>query len=72
MILKSVKLLNEIIIERYRSIININVTTKRPGDTVCAKVYGYFWQNVPLGSNFISGQTYTININDGTITIIMQ
>ncbi|HEX78936.1 MAG TPA: hypothetical protein G4O19_02145 [Dehalococcoidia bacterium] len=55
-------------IETHRSdnIIDITVTTQRPRDAVCAQIYGFFEENVPLGSDFTSGKTYTVNVNDAT------
>ena len=52
--------------ERSGNTINITVTTQRPKDAICTQIYGYFEENVPLGSDFTSGETYTINVNDYT------
>jgi len=52
--------------QRSGNIIDITVTTERPRDAVCAQVYGYFEKNVPLGSDFNSGETYIVNVNDIT------
>ena len=52
--------------------INITVTTQRPNDAVCARVYGSFEQNVALGSALTSGDSYTINVNDETTSFVMQ
>ena len=41
----------------------IEVTTERPIDAVCAQVYSFFERNVNLGSDFTSGQTYTVDVN---------
>jgi inhibitor of cysteine peptidase len=49
--------------ERIDNTINIEVTTERPRDAVCAQVYGYFEKNVNLGSDFIRGETYIVNVN---------
>jgi inhibitor of cysteine peptidase len=54
--------------ERSGNTIDITVTTERPKDAVCAQVYSYFKKNVALGSDFISGETYIVNINDVTIS----
>ncbi len=56
----------EIITERSGNTINIEVTTKRPKDAICAQVYGYFEKNVALGSDFVRGESYTVNVNDVT------
>ena len=58
--------------ERISNTINITVTTQRPKGAQCAQVYGYFEENVPLGSDFVSGETYTINVNDEIISFVMQ
>jgi inhibitor of cysteine peptidase len=58
--------------ERSGNTVNITVTTQRPKGAVCTQVYGYFEQNVNLGSDFVSGQTYTINVNDKTTSFVMQ
>ena len=63
---------NEIKRERQENTINITVTTQRPKDAVCAQVYGYFEKNVALGSEFVSGQTYFVKVNDRAITFVMQ
>lgn len=52
--------------QRSGNIIDITVTTERPRDAICAQVYGYFEKNVPLGSDFTSGETYIVNVNDVT------
>ena len=49
--------------ERIENTINIEVTTERPRDAVCAQVYGYFEKNVALGSDFIRGETYIVDVN---------
>lgn len=57
---------NAVETERSGTTIDITVTTQRPRDAVCIQVYGFFEQNVALGSQFTSGQTYTVNVNDVT------
>ena len=57
---------------RQMSTISITVTTRRPRDAVCTQVYGFFEQNIVLGANFTSGETYTINVNDKTTSFVMQ
>ncbi len=53
-------------IERSGNTIDITVTTERPKDAICAQVYGYFEKNVALGSDFTSGESYAVNVNDVT------
>ena len=52
--------------------IDIKVTLERPREAVCTAIYGYFDQTVNLGSNFIRGEIYTVNVNDQTTTFTMQ
>lgn len=56
--------LYEVKTERSGNTINIEVTTQRPKDAICAEVYTTFEENVALGSDFTPGQTYTVNVND--------
>jgi inhibitor of cysteine peptidase len=63
---------HELKTEHSGSAVNITVTTQRPRGAICTQVYGYFEQNVNLGSDFVSGQTYTINVNDRTTSFVME
>lgn len=56
---------------RNNRAITIEVTTERPKDAICAQVYSYFEKNVNIGSDFVSGETYTVNVNDKTTTFKM-
>ena len=58
--------------ERSGNIIDITVTTQRPREASCAQVYGFFEKNVGLGSDFVSGETYIVNVNDQTTSFVMQ
>ena len=58
--------------ERSGNTIEIEVTTQRPRDAVCAQVYGFFERNVNLGTAFTSGETYIVNVNDRTTSFVMQ
>ena len=58
--------------ERSGTTINIEVTTQRPRGKECAQVYSFFEKNVSLGTDFTSGETYTINVNDETTSFVMQ
>jgi len=57
--------------QRSGNTINITVTTQRPKDAICAQVYGFFEKNVPLGSDFTSGGSYVVNVNDYTTSFVM-
>ncbi len=55
--------LHETEVQRQGNIIDITVTTQRPKDAVCIQVISYFDTVVPLGSEFVSGQQYTLRVN---------
>lgn len=55
--------LNNVDTKRQGTVINITVTTQRPKDAICAQVISYFSTTVPLGSDFVSGQVYTLRVN---------
>lgn len=57
--------------ERSGNTVNIEVTTERTKEAVCTQVYGYFEKGLNLGSDFTSGETYTIEVNDVTTSITM-
>jgi hypothetical protein len=63
---------HELKTERTGNTINIEVTVQRPKDMQCTQVYGYFEKNVALGTDFISGETYIINVNDYSTSFKMQ
>ncbi|MBT3362454.1 MAG: hypothetical protein HN929_02960 [Chloroflexi bacterium] len=62
---------NELNVSQSGNTIDIEVTTRRLKDVPATMVYGYFEKNVALGSNFTSGQTYTVNVNDQTTSFVM-
>jgi hypothetical protein len=57
---------------RKEDVIDIKVTVQRPKDKMCTQVYGFFEKNVALGSDFMSGRTYTVEVNSETKTFVMQ
>jgi hypothetical protein len=63
---------HELETERSDNTIKIMVTTERPKDAICAQVYSYFEKNVNLGTEFISGETYMVNVNDKKTSFIME
>lgn len=54
--------------------IRVEVTNLEPGDggTACAQVYRTVEHTIPLGSDFVSGRTYTVVVNDVTETFVAQ
>jgi hypothetical protein len=38
----------------------------------CTAIYGQYHLDINLGSNFASGHTYTVNVNDRTTTFTAQ
>jgi len=63
--------LREIKTERNGSVVNIKVTTQRPKEAICTQVYGYFEEGLNLGSDFVSGEAYTFNVNDVMTVFVM-
>ncbi len=52
--------------------IEISVTAQRPRDKACIEIYNTFVETVALGSDFVSGETYVVKVNDVTETFVMQ
>ncbi len=61
---------HEAVISRDGGVINISVTVQRPKDRVCPAIYTFFEENVNLGSDFISGKSYTVKVNDYTTSFV--
>jgi len=59
------------IVNRLEKALKIEVTTEKPKDAICTAIYGYFEQNINLGSDFKSGQTYTVTVNDKSTSFTM-
>ncbi|MDD5190159.1 MAG: hypothetical protein PHE50_03855 [Dehalococcoidales bacterium] len=51
--------------------IKIDVRVQRTKNAICTALYSYFEKNVALGSDFVSGQTYTVTVNDVVKTFVM-
>ena len=62
----------QLTVERSGNTIYIEVITQRPKGAICTQVYGFFEQNVNLGSDFTSGETYALRVNDVTTNFVMQ
>ena len=63
---------NGVTVTRQDNTIDIHVTTARPREAICTQIYGFFEKTVGLGSDFTSGESYIINVNDYTETFVMQ
>jgi len=61
--IKEKRIGNEIVVE---------ITTQRPKGASCDTVYSFFERYVNIGTEFISGQTYTIKVNEYVTTFTMQ
>ena len=61
---------HDAVVTREEDTINIEVTVQKPKDAVCPAVYTYFEENLNLGSNFASGTTYTLTVNDYASTFV--
>jgi hypothetical protein len=55
---------NDITTIRQGNIVTITVTVKRPLEVSCPAIYTSFEKNVNLGSDFMQGTTYTLDVND--------
>jgi hypothetical protein len=63
---------HELKTERSGNTVNITVTVQRPKKAVCTEIYGFFERNENLGSDFVAGETYTVNVNDKSTPFVMQ
>jgi hypothetical protein len=57
--------------ERNGNAISIKVNVQTVTGQICGQVYAFFERCVDLGSDFVSGQVYTVTVNDNTTTFTM-
>lgn len=62
------------VVERTGNHIAVKVTNTMPADphAACTAIYGYKETNLDLGTNFTSGQTYTVDVNDKSKSFTAQ
>jgi hypothetical protein len=61
-------------VERVDDVITVTVLNTIPADekVVCTMIYGTYEFNMSLGSDFESGETYTVKVNDKEIRFTAQ
>ncbi|HEX5370854.1 MAG TPA: fibronectin type III domain-containing protein [Dehalococcoidia bacterium] len=57
---------------RHDSVVDITVLNNVAPNQNCTAIYGQYHLDINLGSNFASGHTYTVNVNDRTTTFTAQ
>ena len=59
---------------RNGNTITVRVTNTIPGDeaVACTAIYGTKETTLPLGSDFTSGETYTVDVNDKSVDFTAQ
>jgi hypothetical protein len=58
-------------VKRIDDDINIKVEVQTITGQVCGQVYSFFERCIDLGSDFVPGEPYYVNVNDRTITFTM-
>jgi hypothetical protein len=61
---------HDAVVTREGNSVNIEITVQRPKDAICTQVYSFFEENLNLGSDFTSGTTYNLIVNDYTTTFV--
>jgi hypothetical protein len=61
-------------VERDGNVITVTVLNSLPTatDIACTAIYGIYELNIALGSDFDSGETYTVHVNDQETTFTAQ
>ncbi|HET8569751.1 MAG TPA: hypothetical protein VFM93_12300 [Candidatus Limnocylindria bacterium] len=56
-------------VERKGDLVVITILNSMPtGDVACTMIYGWYDLEVAIGSDFVRGATYTVRVNDRTVT----
>jgi hypothetical protein len=53
---------------RAGDVISVTVLNSLPKDAMCTAIYGMYELNLNLGSGFDAGKTYTVHVNDKSLT----
>jgi hypothetical protein len=59
-------------VTRSGDVITVEVLNSLPQNTICTAIYGMYELNIPLGSDFDPGKTYTVKVNNKTTTFTAQ
>ncbi|MGH2379077.1 MAG: hypothetical protein ACRDGT_11450 [Candidatus Limnocylindria bacterium] len=60
-------------VTRTGDTITVKVLNSLPtGDPICTMIYGTYDLTVELGSDFVAGTTYTVQVNDRTTTFTLR
>ncbi len=61
-------------VDRQDDTIMVKVINLEPGDkgVICTEVYGRVEHNIALGTDFVSGRTYAVLVNDVKKTFVPQ
>jgi hypothetical protein len=60
-------------VARAGDTITLTVLNSLPtGDPICTMIYGSYDLSVDLGTDFVSGATYTVRANDRTTTFVVR
>ena len=54
------------------NLIRVVVLNSLPDNAICTAIYGMYELNINLGSDFTSGQTYNVRVNEHEVTFTAQ
>lgn len=57
---------------RQGNVIEVEVLNSLPANAICTAIYGMYEININLGSDFTSGQSYSVRVNDQEVTFRAQ
>ena len=60
------------VLPRQGNLIRVVVLNSLPDNAICTAIYGMYELNINLGSDFTSGQTYTVRVNEHEVTFTAQ
>jgi hypothetical protein len=60
------------VLPKLGNVVQVVVLNSLPDNAICTAIYGMYDLNINLGSDFTSGQTYTVRVNEREITFKAQ
>jgi hypothetical protein len=60
------------VVGRQGNVIQVEVLNSLPDNAICTAIYGMYELNINLGSDFASGQTYIVRVNNKQVQFTAQ
>lgn len=60
------------VVGRQGNVIQVSVLNSLPDNAICTAIYGTYELSINLGSDFVSGQTYIVRVNNKEVSFMAR